>query len=297
MTEIHTCPVCNNGAFTPVITCEDYTVSHETFQIVKCTSCGLLITNPRPDTDKLPAYYQSEAYISHQKKAQTAMDRIYLTARQFTLEWKLSLINRYANGMPKTLLDYGCGTGEFVRFTLTNNWQSIGYEPSPEARTQADPGIQQQIYSSNDIVASKGPYSIITLWHVLEHIEELNETVTRLKQSAAPNATIFIAVPNHESKDAIHYKQHWAAYDVPRHLWHFSIDSMKTLLINHDLKLKSIIPMKLDAYYVSMLSEKYKRKGKASLSGVLKSMIIATQSNLAATRNMQYSSLIYVVGT
>lgn len=224
------------------------------------------------------------------------MDRIYLIARQFTLKWKLSLINQYVSDKPQTLLDYGCGTGEFVRFTSINNWKSIGYEPSPDARSQADTEIQQHIHSSKDIIASKGPYSIITLWHVLEHIEDLNETIELLKSSAADNATIFIAVPNHNSKDAAHYQQHWAAYDVPRHLWHFNIDSMKTLLSAHRLKLKSIIPMKLDAYYVSMLSEKYKRHSQASLAGVLKSMIIATQSNLAAARNMQYSSIIYVVG-
>lgn len=297
MTEIDACPICGNSAFSPVVSCQDYTVSHETFQVVKCNSCSLLITNPRPDAADLPAYYQSTAYISHQRKAQSVMDRIYLTARQFTLKWKHSLINKYAANRPLTLLDYGCGTGEFVRFTRSNNWQSIGYEPSSEARTHAATEIQRYIYASIKEITSNAPYSVITLWHVLEHIEELNDTITLLKNVAAPEATIFIAVPNHNSKDAKHYQQHWAAYDVPRHLWHFSVESMKTLLTSHGLKLKTVLPMKLDAYYVSMLSEKYKRQGTASLAGVFKSMIIATKSNLAASTDMQYSSLIYVVGT
>ena len=297
MTEIDVCPVCGSGTFSPAVSCQDHTVSHETFQVVRCDVCTLLVTSPRPESSALPAYYQSTAYISHQQKAQSAMDRIYLVARQFTLKWKLSLINKYVADQPLTLLDYGCGTGEFVRHIRANNWKSVGYEPSNDARNHAANEIRPFIYGSTQEIRSNAPYSIITLWHVLEHIEELNETVNLLKSLATPGVTIFIAVPNHNSQDAKHYQQYWAGFDVPRHLWHFSIESMKMLLTSHGLKLKKIIPMKLDAYYVSMLSEKYKRQGKASLAGVFKSMIIATKSNLAASTDMQYSSLIYVVGT
>lgn len=297
MTNVTHCPICTGQEFESHLTCVDYTVSHETFSLRRCTACDFVITSPRPVTTDLGRYYKSDAYISHQKEARSLQDHIYLTARQFTLKWKQRLISRFHQGTQKNLLDYGCGTGEFVRFTRSQQWQAVGFEPSSEARNQTAKEAQPFIFSTIPEILTSGPYSVITLWHVLEHIENLNETLDLLKTCCAPNGTIFIAVPNHKSADAHHYGKYWAAYDVPRHLWHFNMSSMKHLLKNHSLTLKDIIPMKLDAYYVSLLSEKYMRPQTSTLAAMGKSTIIATKSNLKAQTSKQYSSLIYVVGT
>lgn len=295
MIEIHSCPICNGANFVPFISSIDHTVSHETFRIVKCVSCNLVFTNPRPDDQELAKYYASSTYISHQKKAQTFIDKIYLLVRHFTLKWKLKLIQNNSVATGRTLLDFGCGTGEFIRVSKSIGWQITGVEPSQKARAGAPPEVSRDILPSLKEIKSDIRFDVITLWHVLEHVPDLNETLQQLKSHCAERGTIFIAVPNHSSHDGHHYKENWAGYDVPRHLWHFNRHSMKTLIEKHSMVIRKIIPMRLDAYYVSMLSEKYKHKGTLTFPSLLQAMINATRSNSHAKQDMEYSSLIYVV--
>ncbi len=297
MIEIDRCPVCDGRAFVPFITCQDYSISREIFPIVRCIGCDLLITSPRPSNDQLGKYYTSPAYTSHISTAKNIIDKIYLTARQFTLKWKLSLLEKTTpTSTQKSVLDFGCGTGEFLKVAKSNGWLTMGMEPSHFARQQADATIAQDIKASLlEVTSHHKKFHAITLWHVLEHVENLNATLQTLKDLLEQSGIIFIAVPNYTSWDGAHYKQHWAGYDVPRHLWHFSTKSMNRLLEKNSLTLARIIPMRLDAFYVGILSEKYRNAESLPIVGMIKAFVNGLRSNYQARRSMEYSSLIYVV--
>jgi len=297
MIEINRCPICDGRTFLPFITTQDYSISREIFPIIRCTNCGLLVTSPRPSNDKLGRYYTSPAYTSHVNTAKNIIDKIYFRARQFTLKWKLSILeNTILISSQKNLLDFGCGTGEFLKVAKSNGWSTMGMEPSHFARKQADATIAQDIKASTEEVTGHNKrFNAITLWHVLEHVENLNETLKTLKDLLEQSGIIFIAVPNHTSWDSEHYKQYWAGYDVPRHLWHFNTKSMQRLLKNHALTVVRIIPMRLDAFYVSLLSEKYRDGKSVSIVGMIKAFFNGLRSNYSARRSMEYSSLIYVI--
>jgi SAM-dependent methyltransferase len=253
-----------------------------------------VFTSPRPLPKDLGRYYVSDDYISHSRKTQNLFDKVYQISRHFTLKWKLNLVRENtlkSNGL-QTLLDYGCGTGEFLRKCKTAGVSIKGVEPSDIARNHATQLTGQAIYKS--IEESSETFDAITLWHVLEHVPNLDHVILQLKQKLNKNGTMFIAVPNHLSKDAQTYNSTWAGYDVPRHLWHFNQQSMERLLNRLSLKLERTIPMKLDSYYVSMLSEKHK-SGRNTLAGILKGFLNGVKSNYTARNTHEYSSLIYVV--
>lgn len=291
MTIITECPSCGEQKFTKKISCEDHTVSHETFSILECTICTTLATTPRPNDGDLHRYYLSDDYISHSGKAKSVIDKLYLLARTYTLKRKLKLIERF-NKSSRTMLDYGCGTGEFLKVCKTHGWDIDGVEPSTVAREKASNILSTEIRAS--MGSADKTYNIVTLWHVLEHVPDPADTLLKISERLSPTGTIIVAVPNYKSYDAQYYKQYWAAFDVPRHLWHFSPLGMKTLIQQHNLKLVAVKPMNLDSYYVSLLSEKYKR-GKSNLLGMLVAFGVGLISNLTALLTKNHSSLIYVI--
>jgi 2-polyprenyl-3-methyl-5-hydroxy-6-metoxy-1,4-benzoquinol methylase len=289
---VTTCPACGHNSWNKHLTCVDHTVSHETFQIIRCSGCGLLATSPRPSNEELPAYYQSADYISHTDKATSVIDRLYKLARTFTLNWKENLVKKYSrNG---SLLDYGCGTGDFLLHCSKRNWQPFGVEPATTPRTIASEKLGSDIYPTvQDVLTPR--FDAITLWHVLEHVPDLRKLIDQLELKLKEDGTLFIAVPNYKSHDGEYYQSNWAGYDVPRHLWHFTPDSMKTLISKGPLKIIAIHPMKLDSYYVSLLSEKYVNNGKANVYSFVKAFIRGLRSNIRAQKTGHYSSLIYVI--
>jgi 2-polyprenyl-3-methyl-5-hydroxy-6-metoxy-1,4-benzoquinol methylase len=290
MEQLNNCPVCQSQTFEEYLTIQDYTVSQEQFKIVTCQKCGFRFTNPRPNGEAIGEYYKAESYISHTNTSKGLISKIYQEVRKFTLKGKLNLINRLSPNRGK-LLDVGCGTGMFLNVAKENGWKVNGIEPDAGARAIAEETnqikIKQEVLSSFENEA----FEVITLWHVLEHVHELNATIDWLKDRLSKDGSLIIAVPNHESKDAEIYKEQWAAYDVPRHLYHFSQKSIEQLFANHGFELKETLPMKFDSFYVSMLSTKY-QTGKINY---LKAIIDGLKSNLSAEKNNQnYSSLIYV---
>lgn len=289
MVEVLNCPICNNTIFKPIVHAKDFTVTSETFTIQCCSRCGLLLTLPRPSPEDLERYYQSDNYISHTSRARNITDRLYILARKFTLKQKLSLVSKYSS--KGKLLDYGCGTGDFLLTAAKNTWQTWGVEPSTSV-AKKDPALH--IVSSLDQILPS-EFDAITLWHVLEHIPNLNETIGQLRERLSKHGTIFIAVPNYKSFDGTHYQESWAGYDVPRHLWHFSRDTMVKLLEKNSLKLIKIKPMFLDSIYVSQLSEKYKDHNNSSMLSFLKGTVMGLRSNLSAINTGEYSSLIYIL--
>ena len=290
MVSIIECPVCKSRSIKPFLQCSDFTVSHETFALNKCDGCSLGITSPRPELEKLGSYYLSEEYISHSGKTSGGIGILYKTVRSFALNWKARIVDqKKTEGIA---LDFGCGTGEFLQTLKNKGWKIEGVEPSDSARSKAESLINQKINSSLAEISNQ-QFDFISAWHVIEHVPNLPETIQHLKGLLKKDGTIFIAVPNYESADAKLYQEHWAGYDVPRHLWHFSKKSMTQLLVSHKLEVVDIKPMKLDAYYVSMLSEKYKRNTN-SLLNLVRGFLIGFQSNVAARREKNHSSLIYI---
>ncbi|MGC4021992.1 MAG: class I SAM-dependent methyltransferase [Cyclobacteriaceae bacterium] len=233
----------------------------------------------------------SESYISHTGGEKKITDQIYLLARKFALKKKRKLVLSKSNG--KSILDFGCGTGEFLNEMRSNEWSISGIELSDLARAKAEQLNQKKIYPNLSEIGNE-KFDVITLWHVLEHLHDLNDTLDKLKKLMKDTSTLIIAVPNHESHDAIHYQSFWAGYDVPRHLWHFSKKSMDELLKKNGFKLTEVLPMKLDSFYVSLLSEKYKYPKKSTITRLFSAFITGLVSNLKAKKSTNFSSLIYI---
>lgn len=246
----------------------------------------MLVTSPVPVN--LENYYKSEAYISHTDSNKSLFDKIYQIVKNHTLKQKLKLINSFKVD-EKTILDIGAGTGDFLNTCKNKGWKTTGIEPSEKARNIA---TQKNINLLDDISkVSNQQFDVISLWHVLEHVPNLFEYIGELKKLLKPNGVLIIAVPNFKSYDANYYKEFWAAYDVPRHLWHFSKKSIQTLFSSVQMKITKTLPMKFDSFYVSLLSEKYKTKKSKPISAFLTGL----KSNLKAKRTGEYSSLIYVI--
>lgn len=285
--KLEKCPVCNNKLFDNYMICSDHSVSGESFALVKCQECNLVFTNPRPEEANLSNYYKSDQYISHTDKGNSLINIIYKLVRQYTLEKKVSLIEKYNQGKG-VLLDFGCGTGDFLKKAKDKDWQAFGYEPDKDARAIAQEKNSSAILEKLKDVPDN--IDVITAWHVIEHVSDLKATVRSLVKKLKTGGYLIVAVPNHLSFDSGYYKEHWAAYDVPRHLYHFDAKSISYFIKKLNLKLVNKLPMIFDSYYVSMLSEKY--KGKSNLLNAIK---VGYKSNQKAKKTSEYSSLIYVI--
>src|SRR6218665_4037281 len=285
---ISTCPVCKTNTFKKHLTCKDFTVSQENFELAKCQSCSFVFTNPRPDDSVLGNYYKSEDYISHSNTKKGLVSKLYHAVRSYTLGKKVDLISKYVSR--GTILDHGCGTGMFLQECKKAGWKVLGMEPDAGARKIASE-MQLKVVADKAEIMNEHPehFDIITLWHVLEHVTDLDQTLQFFKEKLNPGGALIIAVPNHKSFDAEHYKEFWAAYDVPRHLYHFEPKTVEQLLSKFGFVLTETKPMKFDSFYVSLLSEKYK-KGK---SNFVNAFWTGLKSNLVAKNTENYSSVIY----
>ncbi|MCU0430627.1 MAG: class I SAM-dependent methyltransferase [Cytophagaceae bacterium] len=280
------CPVCSSQEYEKAFICPDHSISKENFTIGKCKKCSFTFTLDAPSEDKIGKYYQSNEYISHSDTSKGFINKLYRIVRNITIQQKVNLINTL-NAKDKTLLDIGCGTGYFLQAAKTNGWIVCGMEPDNQARKSAEEKTKIPIHDSIEKIPQAN-FHIITLWHVLEHIHRLNESLEIIKNKQKQGDTLIIAVPNHLSWDSKHYQEYWAAYDVPRHLYHFDQSSIRALLKNHGYTFLKKKPMLFDSIYVSMLSEKYKNG--SSIIGILKGI----WSNLSGILNGEYSSHIYI---
>ncbi|WNH13993.1 class I SAM-dependent methyltransferase [Thalassobellus suaedae] len=270
---------------------KDYSVSGEEFELIQNSEYGFLETMPQPTLDKLPEYYKSEDYISHTDSQRNLFEKVYHLVRTISLKKKLKLINSFASDT-KNLLDVGCGTGDFLQTAKDNNWNVTGIEPNNQARDIANKKTNDLVFNTDQLSKFKPEsFDVITLWHVLEHLPDLEEQIAAFKKLLKPNGTLIIAVPNYKSYDALYYKNYWAAFDVPRHLWHFNKSSISKLVSKVSMEVKKVKPMLFDAFYVSLLSEKYK-SGKMN---PIKGFWIGLVSNLKSFKTKEASSLIYII--
>ena len=267
---------------------KDYSVSQEDFDLYYDEKLDMLITHPQPSLENLGKYYESVDYISHTDSKRSLFEKCYHFIKSIALKNKLNLINSVqpAKG---SILDIGAGTGDFLSFVQQEGWQALGVEPSEKAKAIAKKkGVS---FVANTIELENNSFDVISMWHVLEHVPDLDSQIKELKRLLKPNGTLIIAVPNFKSFDAKHYGKFWAAFDVPIHFWHFSKTAIKLLFEQEEMKLVKTLPMKFDSYYVSLLSEKYKN-GKMNF---IRAFFIGLQSNWKAKKNFEYSSHIYVL--
>lgn len=267
---------------------KDHSVSGEEFELLMDDELQLLKTHPQPAIENLSRYYESDDYISHTDGKRSLFEKLYHTVKQKALRDKIKLVEGF-NPKKGKLLDIGAGTGDFLVMAQKNGWKIKGIEPSLKAKGIAETKGVSFVNGLSEL--EDHSIDVITMWHVLEHVPDVEAQITELKRIVKPDGTIIIAVPNYKSYDAQHYGIFWAAYDVPRHLWHFSKTSIKLLFAKQGMELVKILPMKFDSFYVSLLSEKYKTGKMNFLSGFLTGL----RSNIKAARNFEYSSHIYVI--
>jgi len=287
---INSCPVCENDNFKSFLTGKDHFLSGETFTIVECTGCGFRFTNPRPDDKEIERYYDSPDYIAHDAGKRALIQSIYKIIRKFTIRNKYSIVNKYSNG--KALMDIGCGTGEFLNYCQKNSFDTTGIEPNEKARKFAVEKFGLTVFDESKLDGfSPATFDVVTMWHVLEHVHKLNERLQRIKRLLKPDGTLIIAVPNSDSWDTVKYKDFWAAYDLPRHLYHFTQNSIKKLAKRNNLSVNTIIPLKFDAFYISLLSEKYLSGKQNYISAFINGIL---SNNYGKKNEFNYSSLIYI---
>jgi 2-polyprenyl-3-methyl-5-hydroxy-6-metoxy-1,4-benzoquinol methylase len=287
---LKTCPLCNSGQFHLAYTIKDFSVSGEEFSIQSCENCTLMFTSPRPAEHQIAPYYATELYISHKDEGNSLINRVYKQVRRITMSQKVDLLNKAIPNKGK-ILDIGCGTGYFLDSMEAAGWHIAGVEVDDGARKLAEQRLNIKI-ENNLLAMNFEQYKTITMWHVLEHIHKLNESMLKITDMLEDNGRLIVALPNWKSNDAQYYKEYWAAWDVPRHLYHFSPESVAELASKYSLTVQDILPMKFDSYYVSLLSEQYKG---GSILRYPKAVIKGLSSNLKAASSGQYSSLIYVL--
>jgi 2-polyprenyl-3-methyl-5-hydroxy-6-metoxy-1,4-benzoquinol methylase len=286
------CPICKANNLNEYSSVKDFSVSKETFELNSCLNCGFIFTNPRPAENEIGKYYQSEDYVSHNDTNKGFINSIYQLVKKYTLWKKLNLMVQISGKKAGKLLDYGCGTGDFIKILADVKWEVMGLEPDEGARKLAQSKVgEEKVNDLSFLKKLEQNYDVITCWHVVEHIHDLNNTIETLKNALQPKGKLLIAVPNITSYDFLHYKEFWAALDVPRHLYHFKPSDIKNLAQKHGLEVERILPMVFDSFYVSMLSEKYKG------GNILKAFWIGLLSNLKAASkgNNSYSSQIYIL--
>lgn len=287
------CPICLSENITEIQPVKDFSVSGETFKIMHCKNCDAKFTQDVPEQNAIGPYYASEAYVSHSDSQKGIINSLYHIIRKRTLKHKRKLVAKYTNKTHGSILDIGCGTGAFLAEMKSAGWQTTGLEPDATARENAfklhriDPLLPEVLFS-----LPKESFDAITLWHVLEHVHDVQGYLKQCRSLLKENGKIFIAVPNYNSYDAAVYGDAWAAYDVPRHLYHFTVKSMEAILKLNGLRLQQTLPMWFDSFYVSMLSEQYKN----NKSNLLNALMTGLRSNLKARKQTEKcSSIIYVI--
>ena len=290
--KINTCPLCGGQRLEHALTCTDHYASGEQFEVVRCVHCGFLMTQNVPVEAEIGKYYETPDYISHSDTQKGLMNRVYHWVRQYMLTRKAALVKHCSQMTKGHLLDYGTGTGYFANAMVRQGWNVNAIEKSPQARAFAKTNFQLEVEVETALKDyPSDTFDVVTLWHVMEHLEHLNEIWKTLHRILKKNGTLIVAVPNPNAYDAQKYKEWWAAYDVPRHLWHFAPPVMQQFGTKHGFTLEEQRPMPFDAFYVSMLTEKYK----GSKISFVKGLWTGTFAWFHALRNKERSSsMIYV---
>ena len=286
------CPVCEGTNFTPFLTCTDFFVSGEKFQIKKCNSCGFKITENIEEEENIGRYYQSDDYISHSNTSKGLVNTIYHKVREYMLGQKRKLVEKISTEKKANILDVGTGTGFFLNEMQKHGWQASGTEKSSDARQFVKSNFKIDVFPTEQLFDfQENSFDVVTLWHVLEHVHQIKPNMEAFHKILKKEGKLVVAVPNNSSYDAKHYREFWAAYDVPRHIWHFAPEQMSRFGKQFGFTLSEIHAMPFDSFYVSLLSEKYKKSKFAFLKGMFHGAVSWVISTFKPAR---CSSVIYV---
>jgi 2-polyprenyl-3-methyl-5-hydroxy-6-metoxy-1,4-benzoquinol methylase len=258
------CPVCSADVWKNFILTKDFFLTMETFNLAECKSCGLIITENAPGKSEIGKYYKSENYISHSDTHQQSLfSYLYKAARNIMLKKKFNIIHRH-KPFSGRLLDLGCGTGYFIHYMSAKKWDCVGVEQDKDAKEFAIKNFNLSVLSPDNFINNNEneTFDVITLWHVLEHLDDLHDYINKINQNLKKDGILIVALPNPESFDADYFKEYWAAWDVPRHLWHFKKNTLVQLLKSYDFDLSETHTMPFDLFYVTLLSASYKKKFK-----------------------------------
>ncbi len=284
--------MCESVHLERTLTCVDHCVSGEMFHLCRCKDCGFLFTEDFPVEAEIGYYYESPDYISHSDTHKGVVNSLYHGVRSYMLGRKARLINREAHRKEGHLLDIGAGTGYFAHAMHRRGWMVEAVEKNEQARAFAKShfGIEEKVTSALFEYAENS-FDVITLWHSMEHLEPLNEVWKELNRLLAGKGVLIVAVPNSSSYDARKYGAYWAAYDVPRHLWHFTPVTIQQFGAKHGFILAARYPMPFDAFYISILSERYKHHSCPLLRGMATGILAWFRALVKKERS---SSMIYV---
>jgi SAM-dependent methyltransferase len=286
------CPICGAKEFHTALKCNDYLVSQREFIIKKCSSCGFMFTHDIPGPGEIESFYESPEYISHTGGNRSLTDKLYVIARKIMLGSKARSVRRFSPVKSGRLLDIGAGTGHFVRKMLDSGWESVGVEVNENARKHAFIINRVRLISSlRDGGFTTNSFNAVTMWHVLEHIHEPEIYLGQIASILKPDGILIVALPNTQSADALHYAENWAAYDVPRHLWHFNNNNIDELLNRTGFVQVKVKRMPFDAFYISLLSEKNMCSRFPIVKGLLKGLFFSVWAMLKKERS---SSLMYI---
>jgi 2-polyprenyl-3-methyl-5-hydroxy-6-metoxy-1,4-benzoquinol methylase len=290
MEKLNQCPACGHAKQKDFLAATDYTVSKQRFSIVRCEACTLLFTNPRPRATEAGPFYQSDDYISHSNTQKGFINALYHKVRTITLRQKTSWIKDYQIGT-KELLDIGCGNGHFLHACQQTGWNISGMELDPATAQRASELTQKPIYANLSEIPADKKFQVISLWHVLEHVYELEEYFTFFKARIQPGGKLIFALPNSKSFDARYFGEFWAAYDVPRHIYHFDPTTITSLAARYGFRLTKQRGQVFDSFYIALLSHQYKTGSKK----ILMSFLLGLWSNILAwTKTGNYSSNLYI---
>lgn len=294
MASLDKCPACDSGKIVSFISCTDHFLSGEAFNLFRCTACGFVFTQDYPDAGEIQKYYESEEYVSHDDQAKGLTNRLYYIARGIMLRRKRKLVMKMTGLRKGRILDTGCGTGHFAGEMKKAGWDVVGMEPNLKAREYAEKTFSLKTIDPGEMDSlADSSFDCVTLWHVLEHIHDLKGYMTHLHRILKPDGICLIALPNTSSNDCLHFGKYWAAWDVPRHLWHFNPASFVPFASRAGFLTEEIRPMPLDVLYISVLSSRYKGSSLPFVTGMLKGSWFLGKSLI----NRQTSgSLIYVLG-
>lgn len=286
------CPLCSSTSVSLKFNIRDHFVTGETFPLYTCNNCGFLFTQDHPDENAISGYYESESYISHSNTSEGFINKLYKFVRKLMLKRKTRLVKSVSGLDNGNILDVGSGTGHFLKSMKDAGWRTTGIEINKSAREFSTSVFNIPVYNSIDELPGDIKFDCITLWHVLEHFQEPEEYVLKLKNHLNPGGIFVIALPNSDSYDSHHYKEKWAAYDVPRHLWHFDPGTFTIFAKKASVELSGTRYLPFDVFYISMLSEKYSDKKFSNIRGLFKGLLFATGSLF---NPLKASSLIYIL--
>jgi SAM-dependent methyltransferase len=285
------CPLCLSDNKVLHLRCTDHLVSQEEFDIYRCGSCGFTFTDNYPDESETGRFYESSDYISHDDNARGFINKVYRLARVLMLGRKRRAITKITGRETGRLLDIGCGTGYFPGMMKNHGWEVTGVEPGKKARDFARTSFGIEVIDPGQIsTLPSATYDCITLWHTLEHFHDPQSYAGEIRRLLSPEGICLVAIPNCSSYDALYFGKFWAAWDVPRHLWHFEPGTFSLFAEKEGFSIIKTMALPLDVFYISILSLRHKEITFPFAKGIALGFWFSLKAFFVVCRS---SSLIY----